>query len=267
MNEHNINRSIVKRYKDMNLLYYKTIAPYYDLIIPRDIKGICDSVEQFIGRFLKTKEILDLGCGTGRFAIELAKRGYKVTGLDITEEMLKVARQNAKKAKIKIKFTYGDIRNFDLKKKTSIIWARGSIGDLTNMQDIKKALINIRKNLSKNGLFIFDVRDYNDHLKKHAKGYVYDTRIYQKKDVKVIFNFKLALNKRTKIANIRDTVMIESTNGVQNSKGYHKFRYYTKNELIALVTATGYKIIKVLSSYPSAKENKPRLIVIAQNGN
>jgi len=248
----------------MNLLYYKTIAPYYDLIIPRDIKGICDSVERFIGKHSRTEEILDLGCGTGRFAIALAKRGFKVTGLDMTEEMLKIARQKAKKAKIKIKFMKADMRYFRLKKKIRIIWARGSVGDLTKTEDIKKALVNIKRNLSKNGLFIFDVRDYDDYLKTNFKGFSCDTKVYKKKGIKIVFNFNLVLNKRTKIAIIKDTVIMETPYGIKKSIGFHKLKHYTRVELKNLLIKGGYKIIKILHSYPLAKENKPRFVIIAQ---
>jgi ubiquinone/menaquinone biosynthesis C-methylase UbiE len=250
----------------MNLSYYKTIAPFYDLIVPRDINGICDSFEQFLVKHSRNEEILDLGCGTGRFAIALAKRGFKVTGLDTTEEMLKIAEQNTKKAKINIKYIKSDMRNFRLKKKIRFIWARGSIGDLTKIEDIKKALVNIRRNLSRNGLFIFDVRDYVDYLKKNPEGFACDTRTYKKKGIKIVFDFKSVLNKKTKIASIKDTVMIETPNNIKKSGGHHQFRYYTRADLKNLLTRTGYKIIKILPSYPLAKEDKPRLVVIAQNG-
>jgi len=45
--------------------------------------------------FDRTRQILDVGCGTGRHAIELAKRGYQVTGIDLSEDQLKKAREKA----------------------------------------------------------------------------------------------------------------------------------------------------------------------------
>jgi rhodanese-related sulfurtransferase len=135
---------------------------------------------------------------------------------------------------------------------------------LTKTEDIKKALVNINRNLSKNGLFIFDVRDYNDYLKNNPEGFSCDTRVYKKKGIKIVFDFKSVLNKRTKIASIKDTVMIETPSGIKKSSGYHKFKYYTRADLENLLTKTGYKIIKILPSYPLAKEDKPRLVVVAQ---
>jgi 2-polyprenyl-3-methyl-5-hydroxy-6-metoxy-1,4-benzoquinol methylase len=66
-------------------------------------------IEQEIG-FDKTKRILDVGCGTGRHAIELAKRGYIVTGVDLSESQLIRAREKAAEAKVNVQFELGDAR-------------------------------------------------------------------------------------------------------------------------------------------------------------
>ncbi len=52
----------------------------------------------------KSKSILDIGCGTGRHAIELARRGYSVTGIDLSAAQLERARQKAKEAGVRVEF-------------------------------------------------------------------------------------------------------------------------------------------------------------------
>ena len=54
--------------------------------------GECDFIEKEIN-FNKSLKILDVGCGTGRHAIELSKRGYNITGIDLSESQLKRARE------------------------------------------------------------------------------------------------------------------------------------------------------------------------------
>ncbi|MFW6132032.1 MAG: class I SAM-dependent methyltransferase, partial [Candidatus Aminicenantaceae bacterium] len=63
----------------------------------------------------KSKTILDIGCGTGRHAIELAKRGYKVTGIDLSESQLKKAQEKTKQANVDIQFLKKDARDFSFK--------------------------------------------------------------------------------------------------------------------------------------------------------
>src|SRR5437588_4376384 len=55
-------------------------------------------------------QILDLPCGQGRHAIELARRGYEVTGVDLSEAMLSVARERAERTGVRARFVLGDMR-------------------------------------------------------------------------------------------------------------------------------------------------------------
>jgi 2-polyprenyl-3-methyl-5-hydroxy-6-metoxy-1,4-benzoquinol methylase len=70
-------------------------------------KGECDFIEKEVG-YKKDIKILDIGCGTGRHAIELATRGYHVTGIDFSDSMLQKARQNAKQHQAQVIFEKHD---------------------------------------------------------------------------------------------------------------------------------------------------------------
>jgi 2-polyprenyl-3-methyl-5-hydroxy-6-metoxy-1,4-benzoquinol methylase len=72
--------------------------------------GECDFIEREIG-YDKATRILDIGCGTGRHSIELAKRGYPVVGIDLSESLLKRAREKASERKLQIVFQKHDARN------------------------------------------------------------------------------------------------------------------------------------------------------------
>lgn len=72
--------------------------------------GESDFIEKEIG-FNKNATILDIGCGTGRHSIELTKRGYSVTGIDLSESQIKRAREKAKEENLTISFLQHDARN------------------------------------------------------------------------------------------------------------------------------------------------------------
>jgi len=74
--------------------------------------GECDFIEKEIN-FNKSTRILDIGCGTGRHSIELSKRGYSVTGIDLSESQLKQARFKASRQKLEIDFQKQDARNLN----------------------------------------------------------------------------------------------------------------------------------------------------------
>ena len=72
--------------------------------------GECDFLEQEIGDN-KAVKILDLGCGTGRHSIELAKRGYAVVGVDLSESLLNRAKEKAAAHNLPVVFQRHDARN------------------------------------------------------------------------------------------------------------------------------------------------------------
>ncbi|MGI6150255.1 MAG: class I SAM-dependent methyltransferase [Limnochordia bacterium] len=76
----------------------------------RGTMGECDFIEKELN-YNKSLKILDVGCGTGRHTIELTKRGYAVTGVDLSEAQLRKARQKAGAEKQKIEFLQCDARN------------------------------------------------------------------------------------------------------------------------------------------------------------
>jgi len=72
--------------------------------------GECDFIEKEIN-YSKNIRILDIGCGTGRHSIELAKRGYAVVGIDLSESLLKRAKEKASEQNLQIVFQKHDARN------------------------------------------------------------------------------------------------------------------------------------------------------------
>jgi 2-polyprenyl-3-methyl-5-hydroxy-6-metoxy-1,4-benzoquinol methylase len=83
-------------------------------------QGEVDFIEIEIN-FDKTKRILDIGCGTGRHAIELAKRGYYVTGIDLSESQLNRAIEKAKKGNLTINFLRADARYLDFNNEFDVV--------------------------------------------------------------------------------------------------------------------------------------------------
>lgn len=129
---------------------YKHWASRYEQDLPYLFESESDKIIPLLGK-VKNKKILDLGCGTGRYSIALAKKGAIVTAIDFSKEMLAVAKINAKKAKIKIKF-----KQFDLKKsfpegKYDVILSMLVFG---HFKDITPMLKKISTALKSNGICI-----------------------------------------------------------------------------------------------------------------
>lgn len=79
-----------------------------------------DFIEKEIN-FKKDVRILDVGCGTGRHSIELAKRGYKVTGIDLSADQLKRAKEKADAACVTVEFLQKDARSLNFKDEFELV--------------------------------------------------------------------------------------------------------------------------------------------------
>ena len=82
--------------------------------------GECDFIENEID-YNKNIRILDIGCGTGRHSIELAKRGYSVTGVDLSDSMLKRAKEKAIEQKVNVDFKKADARSLTFKEEFDLV--------------------------------------------------------------------------------------------------------------------------------------------------
>lgn len=118
--------------------------------------GECDFIENEI-QHNKTLSILDAGCGTGRHAIELTKRGYKVTGFDLSENQLNKAREKAKALGLEINFEQHDARNLPYSKQfdAAIMLCEGGFPLMETDEMNYEILKNITKALKPGGSFIF----------------------------------------------------------------------------------------------------------------
>ncbi|HIB45103.1 MAG TPA: class I SAM-dependent methyltransferase [Candidatus Lambdaproteobacteria bacterium] len=82
--------------------------------------GECDFLEKEIQKN-KNAKILDIGCGTGRHSIELSKRGYDITGVDLSNSLLKRAKEKAAKHKLKVVFQQHDARKLPFENEFDLV--------------------------------------------------------------------------------------------------------------------------------------------------
>jgi len=118
--------------------------------------GECDFIEKELN-FNKSLKIIDVGCGTGRHSIELAKRGYQVTGIDLSISLLKKAEEKANKAGVKVDFFRHDARNLPFEKQfdVAIMLCEGGFPLMETDEMNYEILKNVSKSLKDRSKFIF----------------------------------------------------------------------------------------------------------------
>jgi len=132
---------------------------YYDVAFGfRDIGKEVDFFEECIRKFSKIKvnRVLDIGCGPSPYMLELAKRGYVFTGLDLSSSMLDYSLKKASKAGIKIETIHADMRSFETKEKFDFVFCMlGSISIESN-RDFLSHLDSVAGCLGSGGLYLID---------------------------------------------------------------------------------------------------------------
>ena len=144
-------------------LYGDLFASVYDDIYGhKDYRGECDLVARLCDEYSngKVRRLVDLGCGTGSHAFDLAGRGYHVTGIDISSAMLAEAQKKLSRAKTagNVRFIQGDIAtirpngDFD-----AALMLFSVLGYSIENQVLANLLSHVRDMLRSGGLFIFDI--------------------------------------------------------------------------------------------------------------
>lgn len=137
--------------------YIRTMAKVTDAQIENEVTFIEESLGCEAGAM-----ILDLACGTGRHAVELAARGYQVVGFDLSLAMLARASDEAQDRKQKINFVQGDMREMTFEETFDGVYSWNTSFGFFDEEKNGAVIARVHKALKKGGQFLLDVvnRDY-----------------------------------------------------------------------------------------------------------
>lgn len=132
---------------------------YDDMMSGVDYEAWADYVLGAAGRFgCEPQTILDLACGTGSTTLPLAKRGAKVTGLDLAPAMLRIAEEKAAEAGLSVDFVEKNMLELDYDHCFDMIVSfQDGINYLTGDGDFEKLAAGVERGLKDQGVFLFDL--------------------------------------------------------------------------------------------------------------
>ncbi len=135
-------------------LNYVQLALVYDAIMGDPQGVICYA--RMLSDFLSGNKVLDLACGTGDLTRRLHDMGYRMTGLDVSEPMLKIARN--KVSTDEVRFVCMDMLDLGLNEIfDSVVCANDSINYCRSLLQLKALFTGVNRHLVLGGPFIFDV--------------------------------------------------------------------------------------------------------------
>ena len=246
------------QYKDFAKLYH---LGWYDNY-SRVIADFFPCLLSYLSFFPKT--IMDIACGTGTFAIEMAKQGLQVTGVDISTQMLSIAKQKAKEEKVKIEWLHQDMVKLTSHKKFDMAtsWF-DSMNYVLDGKDLQTVFLNVSKVLANDGYFLFDMNTRYGLIKSWNR---YPSYVQQDK-ANCFEVHQPSYDYETNIASMKITGFIKEGDSWKRIQEIHKEKGYSLQEIREAFGRAGFCELHSFSNlqeYAPIEEQTGRVFFILQ---
>ena len=229
---------------------------YDSLYASKDYAAECDLIEAaFAANGASPSTILDIGCGTGSHAIELAKRGYHCSGVDQSRAMLDIAQSKAASTELRSQPDWycGNAVDFETGRQyDAAIMMFAVVSYLTTNEMISASLANIANQVKPGGLFICDFWYGPAVLSVRPEDRI---RIIENGNSRVLRAAKTTVDSFHQTADV--SFHLWTINGqtlVSETNETHRMRYFFAQEFCGLLEKAGFTSIS-LSQFPSLDHN------------
>ena len=224
--------------------FSKLYSKYYDLFYrDKDYKAEVEYINKLINRLHpKSKNMLDLGCGTARHLELFYDKGFQVCGVDISKEMLENAKKRVKTKDIKL--IHSSIQDIDIGEKFDVVVSLFHVMSYQNSnRELIQAFKQIKSHLKKDGIFIFDFW-YGPAVLSDKP----EVRVKRLEDENISIT-RVAEPKMDAIKNIVDVkynIFIEDREKkeIVKKEELHKMRYFFDTELELICDSVGFNILE-----------------------
>jgi SAM-dependent methyltransferase len=187
---------------------------------------------------ISTTSLLDLGCGTGTLAVMMAKRGWKVFGVDASEGMLRQGERKIEGTRYSVTFSHQDMERFALPEQVTLAV---SLFDAVNHLTSSRALFNcfrrVNAALIPGGYFIFDV---NNEL--CYKAVWRQTEVIREKDFTMVL--ENSFNAPRRIGKSRVTLFVRRGDLFERKEEKVRERYYPRDEIEEFLRRAGFQVLE-----------------------
>ena len=246
--------------------FYAEYAWAFDLIIDRPVRKECGVIAAWLidRGVLPGAEVIDAGCGTGRYAIELARRGYVVHGVDLSPDLIDVATRASGESTGRVSFGVADIAHLPASRYAAIL-CRGVLNDVIDDASRDAIFKSFSEALQPDGVLILDVREWGASLERKTREPLFRKRVSTDRG-DLTFTSVTAIDPENRQLLISERhELIEE--GAERISDYHfVMRCWEKEELKRLLSRYGFGRISCFGAYDPgvAVGATDRLVVVAQ---
>lgn len=207
------------------------------------------------------KMVLDLGCGTGNMTQLLATKGYEMIGIDLSEEMLCIAKEKARTAELDILYLQQDMTEFELYGTVdSIIAVCDSMNYILDDEELIEVFRKADNYLEPGGLFIFDMNTaykFEEIYQDQTFAEVYEDSAYIWKNY---YYEEEAINEYDL------TLFIQGEASYQRFHEVHNEKAYDAKVVVTYLESVGLKVEGVFDAftYKKATNKSERLYFVAR---
>lgn len=232
---------------------YSDFASIYDILIEEDVdyKKWSNKILEICKELnVENKDYLDLACGTGNITIELYKNFGSTHAIDLSQEMLTIAREKLSKQCFKPKLSCQDLRSLKLNKKFDLITCvLDGTNYLLSSDDLLKYFNGVKEHLKDNGVFIFDINSYYK-LSKVLGDNIFS---YDSDEVTYVWNNSF----EDDLCNMDIIFFVKNEDETyERIDESHVERAYEVEEIENLIKKSGLKVIKKLDNYSEEMINE-----------
>ena len=246
--------------------FYTEFAWAFDLLIDRPVRKECATIVTWLTErgILPGAQLLDAGCGTGRYAIELARRGYAVEGVDLSKELIAVAADSAKALSTSVSFSVGDLAGLSPAHCDAIL-CRGVLNDFLDDETRRAAFERFRQALRPEGLLILDVREWEATAQRKVREPLFRKRVSTDRGT-LTFTSITTIDRDTRRLIISESHALDGSGRERSSDYVFVMRCWTKAEVDAALHLNGFGGVAYFGAYDStvAAGATDRLVAVAQ---
>ncbi|MFZ5352122.1 MAG: class I SAM-dependent DNA methyltransferase [Bacillota bacterium] len=231
---------------------YFDLAYYYDILMDDvNYDEWTDFIIEIAGEYgHNPQDVLDTACGTGNITIPLAKRGCKVYGLDISEDMLAVADCKARKEKLDIKYFSQNMVELDINIEfDTVLCMCDGINYILKEEDLYKYFCKVYEHLKSNGLIIFDIS--SAYKLKYSLG---NNTFFQEKN-NIYYIWDNIYNEIEKTVEMNIVFFVPQDKLYRKFEEYHIQKAYESKDIIKMLKQAGFRNIKVNDAFRVAEPN------------